>query len=56
MNKLTTTPTLVGTDLFGNKYYEDHEESFGARKHAARARVCGGVVVWWWWGLDHQSD
>ena len=45
MNKLTTTPTLVGTDLFGNKYYEDHDESFGARKHAARARVCGGGVV-----------
>ena len=30
MNKLSSEVSLVGTDMFGNKYYEDEKESFGA--------------------------
>ena len=31
MNKLSNNPTLVGFDKWGNRYFEDESESFGAR-------------------------
>ena len=30
MNKVSNAPTLVGRDEFGNMYFEDQTESFGA--------------------------